>query len=59
MWGFVADSVSGSLCREYAAALGFFPTACQTRGGTPALALTLIVLFAAFVLVSLVRASRR
>ena len=59
MWGFVADSVSGNLCRGYAGLLGGFPAACQSNSGTPALAITLIVLFAGFVLVLMTMAARR
>ena len=59
MWGFVADSVSGHLCRGYAGLFGAFPASCQSDSGTPALAITLIVLFAGFVLVRMAMAARR
>jgi hypothetical protein len=49
MWGFVADTTAAHLCRGYDAALGHFPAACQSNSGLPALAITGIVLLAAFV----------
>ena len=59
MWGFVADSVSGRLCRAYAGWFGHFPASCQSDSGVPALAITLIVLLAAFILVRMVIGARR
>ena len=59
MWGFVADSVSGRLCRTYAGWIGHFPASCQSNSGVPALAITLIVLLAGFILVRMILAARR
>lgn len=59
MWGFAADTVAGHLCRFYASALGEFPPPCLTNGGTPALAMTLIVLLTAAIAVGLLRARAR
>ncbi len=54
MWGFVADSAAGHLCRGYEAALGHLPAACQSNSGTPALAITLIGVLAVLVCAGLV-----
>ena len=59
MWGFVADSVSGKLCRGYAAMLGGFPRPCLSRSGTPMLAITAIVLLAAYVIFLVGRSALR
>ena len=54
MWGFVADASAAHLCRGYDAALGHFPAACQSNSGIPALAITVIALFAVVVCARLV-----
>ena len=58
MWGFVADSAAGKLCRAYTAILGHVPKTCASGSGIPALAVTTIVILAALLLVMIVRAAR-
>ena len=59
MWGFVADSLSDKLCRGYAAVIGGFPRPCLSESGTPMLAITAIVLLAAFVIAMVGRSALR
>ena len=58
MGGFAADSAAGKLCRFYTSILGHVPSTCAVASGTPALAITSIVVLAAIVLVIVVRSTR-
>ena len=55
MWGFAMDSAADKLCRVYASILGHVPKTCAVQSGTPALAITSIVVLAALVLVMFAR----
>ena len=57
MFGFAAASAAGKLCRGYAAVLGGLPQPCLTRGGTPMLAVTAIVLLAVVVVAMMARSA--